>query len=75
MIMILSRYKNNIENFRQKILENESKRDYAIVTIIVYIGLRISECLNIGMNDYDFNSKEIIIRNGKRWQSANGLYE
>lgn len=64
-----------IENFRQKILENESKRDYAIVTIIVYIGLRISECLNIGMNDYDFNSKEIIIRNGKRWQSANGLYE
>ena len=65
----------DIESFRQKILEHESKRDYAIVTIIVYIGLRISECINICMNDFDFNTKEIIIRNGKRWQSANCLHE
>lgn len=65
----------DIESFRQKILENETKRDYAIVTVIIYIGLRISECLNIGINDFDFNTKEIIIRNGKRWQGANCLYE
>ncbi len=65
----------DIENFRQKVLENETKRDYAIITIIEYIGLRISECINIGMNDFDFNSKEIIIRNGKRWQSKKSVYE
>ncbi len=57
--------KSDVENFRQKILENESKRDYAIITVLAYTGLRISECLNIKMNDFDFNSKEIIIRDGK----------
>ena len=55
----------DIERFRQQILENETKRDYAIVTIIIYIGLRISECLNIQMTDFDLTSKEIIVRNGK----------
>lgn len=55
----------DIERFRQQILENETKRDYAIVTIIIYVGLRISECLNIQMTDFDLNSKEIIVRNGK----------
>ncbi len=59
--------KQQIEQFRQKILENETKRDFAIVTIIICIGLRISECLNIGMNDFDLYSREIKI-NGKRWQ-------
>lgn len=58
--------KSDIEEFRQKILINESKRDYAIVTLLAYAGLRISECVNIKMNDFDLNSKEIIIRNGKR---------
>lgn len=57
--------KDQVEQFRQKILENETKRDYAIVTIILYMGLRISECLNIQMNDFDLDSREIIVRNGK----------
>ena len=56
---------SDIERFRQQILENETKRDYAIATIIFYSGLRISECLNIQMTDFDLNSKEIIVRNGK----------
>ena len=55
----------DVEKFRQQILEHETKRDYAIVTIVLYVGLRISECLNIRMNDFDLNSKEIIVRNGK----------
>lgn len=55
----------DVERFRQQILEHETKRDYAIVTVILYVGLRISECLNIKMNDFDLNSKEIIVRNGK----------
>ena len=58
--------KSDVEEFRQKILENESKRDYAIVTVLSYCGLRISECLNIKMNDFDLDCREMIIRNGKR---------
>lgn len=57
--------KTDVEEFRQKILINESKRDYAIVTILAYAGLRISECLSIKLNDFDLNSKELIVRNGK----------
>ncbi len=56
---------SDVEKFRQQILEHETKRDYAIVTTILYTGLRISECINIKMNDFDLNSKEIIVRNGK----------
>lgn len=67
--------KSDVEEFRQKILENESKRDYAIVTILSYAGLRISECINIKMSDFDLNSREIIVRNGKRRQTENSLYE
>ena len=55
----------DVEKFRQQILEHETKRDYAIVTVILYVGLRISECLSIKKSDFDLNSKEIIVRNGK----------
>ena len=55
----------DVEKFRQQILEHETKRDYAIVTVILYVGLRISECLSIKMSDFDLNSKEIIVINGK----------
>ena len=55
----------DVEKFRQQILEHETKRDYAIVTTILYTGLRISECINIKMNDFDLNSKEIIVKDGK----------
>lgn len=67
--------KQEAEQFRQQILENETKRDYAIVSIIFYIGLRISECINIGMDDFDIDSREIIIRNGKRRKATYSIYE
>lgn len=51
--------------FRQKILENESKRNYAIVTLLIYSGLRISEALNIKLNEINLTSKEIIVKYGK----------
>jgi site-specific recombinase XerD len=57
--------KQDIEAFRQKILENESKRDYAIITILAYAGLRISEALDLKVNDIDLTSKEITVRSGK----------
>lgn len=57
--------KNDVESFRQKILENEGNRNYAIVTMMAYAGLRISEVLNIKMSDINLVSKEVVVREGK----------
>ena len=65
----------DVEKFRQEILENEGVRNYAIVTIMAYSLTRISETLNIDITDFDFKTKELIIRNGKRTKATNNLYE
>lgn len=53
--------KKDVEHFRQIILEAGDKRLYALVTLLAYGGLRISEALNIKLNDYSFTSKELIV--------------
>jgi|tagenome__1003787_1003787.scaffolds.fasta_scaffold20812503_2 integrase/recombinase XerD len=55
----------DIEKFRQLILDSGNKRNYAIITLMSYAGLRISEALNIKMDDFNLMSKEIIVREGK----------
>ncbi|MCP1312687.1 tyrosine-type recombinase/integrase [Paenibacillus tyrfis] len=55
----------DVEKFRQLILENESKRNYAIITLLAYCGLRISETLNIDMKDFNLVSRELIVSEGK----------
>lgn len=57
--------KTEVESFRQKILEAGDKRLYAIVTLLSYTGLRISEALNVKMEDVSLEAKELIVRNGK----------
>lgn len=57
--------KTEVESFRQKILEDEDKRLYAIVTLLAYTGLRISEALNVKLEDVSLEAKELIVRNGK----------
>lgn len=57
--------KSDVENFRQRILEAGDKRLYAIVTLLSYAGLRISEALNIKLNDLSLETKELIVRKGK----------
>ena len=64
-----------VENFRQIILENEGIRNYAIVTIMAYSLPRISETLNISIYDFDFRTRELIIRNGKRRETKDYIYE
>ena len=56
--------KIEVDSFRQIILENRSKRDYALITLLIYSGLRVSEALNIRINDMDLVSKEILVRYG-----------
>ncbi|SNT25787.1 Site-specific recombinase XerD [Anaerovirgula multivorans] len=58
--------KADVEAFRQKILENRDKRDYAIVTLLAYSGMRISEALNIKIDDVNLIAREILVRYGKR---------
>lgn len=58
--------KTDVETFRQKILENRDKRDYAIVTLLAYSGMRISEALNIKVDDLNLTAREILVRDGKR---------
>jgi integrase/recombinase XerD len=51
----------DVEKFRQLILDSGSKRNYAIVTLLAYAGLRISEALNLTMDDFNVVSREIIV--------------
>ncbi len=57
--------KQEVDKFRQEILVKQGRRDYAIVTIMAYGGLRISEVLNLSLCDVDIVSKEIRVSNGK----------
>ena len=69
--------RGEVERFRQEILENNGIRDYAIVTILAYAGLRISECLELRMGDISLAAREITTRCGwstseTRWQMRCG---
>ena len=57
--------KTDVERFRQEILEQNGARDYAIATILAYAGLRISECLQLRMEDVSLAAREIAVRRGK----------
>ena len=54
-----------VEAFRQRVLVGQGKRDYAIVTVLAYAGLRISEALALEMTDVDLVSRELLVRSGK----------
>lgn len=57
--------REQVEAFRQRVLEGSGKRNYAIVTIMAYAGLRISECLALSPEDVSLPAREITVRNGK----------
>lgn len=62
-----------IQKFRQDILEDncrslnnfETKRNFCMVTILQYCGIRISECISIEMEDFNLDTTELVIRYGK----------
>lgn len=56
----------DVEHFRQRVLEGEGARDYAIVTTLAYTGARISELLDIDKDrDVNLQTGELIIASGK----------
>ena len=56
--------KQEVEQFRQTILTHQGIRDYTIVTVMAYAGLRISEVLNLKIDDCDIVARELVV-NGK----------
>ena len=54
-----------VEAFRQQILIESSKRDYALVTILAYAGLRISEALALRPEEVDMVGRQITVSMGK----------
>lgn len=68
MVSPTSITKKEIEEFRQIVLQSEgcaAKRNYAIVIILAYAGLRITECLNLRKSDICLESSELKVTNGK----------
>lgn len=60
--------KNDVEQFRQSILQSDDRnswRNYAIVTLLMYSGIRISELVNIKNIDIDIINSELKISDGK----------
>lgn len=55
----------DVEKFRQMVLDSGNKRNYAIVSLLAYAGLRISEALNLKMTDFNVTSREILVLDGK----------
>ncbi|WP_161520542.1 tyrosine-type recombinase/integrase [Bacillus cereus] len=55
----------DVKNFLQSVLEDKNKRNYAIVTLLAYTGLRISEALAIKITDFNLQTGECMIRSGK----------
>jgi len=55
----------DVDAFRQVILLESGTRDHALVTIMAYAGLRISETLNLGIEDVDLVGRQITVNKGK----------
>ena len=53
--------KKDVEAFLQKVLVDTGKRNYAIAVILAYAGLRVSECISIGLTDIDFQARELLV--------------
>ena len=60
--------KEKINIFRQKLLQAEgcsNVRNYTIATLMAYSGLRISEVLDLKLQDISYQTYVILVRNGK----------
>ena len=55
----------DVDAFRQRVLIDSGKRNHAIVTILAFAGLRISEALSLGLDDVDLIGQQITVNRGK----------
>ena len=55
----------DVQRFIQSVLESSNKRDYTLVNLLAYTGLRISEALHLELPDVHLDSRELVVRSGK----------
>jgi integrase/recombinase XerD len=55
----------DVQRFIQTVLESGNKRDYVLVNLLAYTGLRISEALCLTLDDVHLESQELMVRDGK----------
>ena len=69
--LLLNRVKNgNLgDTHQQKMRQNTRYRDYAILTLLLRTGIRVSECVSLDINDFNFEEKSMrVVRKGKKEQ-------
>src|SRR5690554_1192305 len=54
--------KQEVDAFRQQLLENGHRDIYCLATLLAYAGLRISEALNIQLTDFNLSVGELKVR-------------
>lgn len=62
--------KKEVEEFRQRVLQSEgcsAKRNYAIVTIMAYAGLRISEVLHLKKVDVNTAASQVRVADDPKY--------
>lgn len=54
-------------NRQKKMLENTKYRDFAILTLLLRTGIRVSECVSLDIADINFNENSIcVVRKGRK---------
>ena len=69
--LLLTRVKNgNLgDKHQQKMRQNTRYRDYAVLTLLLRTGIRVSECVSLDINDFNFEEKSMrVVRKGKKEQ-------
>lgn len=69
--LLLTRVKNgNLgDKHQQKMRQNTRYRDYAVLTLLLRTGIRVSECVSLDINDFNFDEKSMrVVRKGKKEQ-------
>jgi len=46
---------------QQKLLQNTRNRDFAILTLLLRTGIRVSECVSLDLSDINFNENSILV--------------
>ena len=54
----------DIEAFRQSVLLDSGLRNYAIVTLMAYVGLKVSEVIHLEKTDIDLSNRRINVKKG-----------
>lgn len=69
---VMSKTKNtDIARTRKQFAERQKKRDVALLSLLLYTGIRVSECVGIDIGDFDWENNSVkVLRKGGGKQSV-----